>query len=146
MDTNQLDIGEMSSSHFWQLLLKDKPVFHLIDVRSPQEWEETGISDLSSINNNVILISWMLFTPSVHQNGDFLSDLEKHVPNKEDHLFFICKSGGRSLKAAEAAIRYGYKNVNNINDGFCGNIHDENFENKNINGWMNSNLPRKNYE
>ena len=40
------------------------------------------------------------------------------------------------------AIKNGYNNVYNINDGLLGNMLDNNSQNLKLNGWLNSNLPR----
>ena len=104
---------------------------HLIDTRSDVEWKTTGIPDLSSINKEANLINW---GPVLDQT--FFEQYKKFLLtsfNQKDSLFFICRSGSRSLMAAKFAIEFGFKNSFNIYDGF----HNENDQN-----WI-KNLPVK---
>ena len=98
---------------------------HLIDTRSDLEWNTTGIPDLSSINKETNLINWgpILDQSFFEQYKDFL--LINF--NQKDSLFFICRSGSRSLMAAQFAIRFGFKNSFNIYDGFYNN-NDQNWK------------------
>lgn len=48
-------------------------------------------------------------------------------------LYFLCRSGHRSLMAANFMANIGYKNCYNIIDGFEGNLQNK--------GWKQNNLP-----
>lgn len=141
-NTDEQLVNNISTLKSWEILKKEKDAF-LVDVRSPEEWQETGIPDLAPINKQTKLITLMFFTPSIHTNEDFIKTLESNFPNKQVKLFFICKAGGRSLKAAKAAQNLGYTNCYNIADGFLGNMFNANSEPLNLNGWINNNLPRR---
>ena len=111
--------------------LSNKDDSHLIDTRSDIEWKSTGIPDLSSINKETNLINW---GPVLDQT--FFEQYKKFLLNsfnQKDSLFFICRSGSRSLIAAEFAIKYGFRYCFNVYDGF----HNENNQN-----WK-KNLPVK---
>ena len=111
--------------------LSKKVNAHLIDTRSDVEWKSTGIPDLSSINKETNLINW---GPVLDQN--FFEQYKEFLLtsfNQKDSLFFICRSGSRSLMAAKFAIEFGFKNCFNIYEGF----HNENDQN-----WK-KNLPVK---
>ena len=111
--------------------LSKKDDSHLIDTRSDLEWKSTGIPDLSSINKETNLINW---GPVLDQN--FFEQYKKFLLtsfNQKDSLFFICRSGSRSLMAANFSIEFGFKNSFNIYEGF----HNENDQN-----WK-KNLPVK---
>ncbi len=98
---------------------------HLIDTRSDIEWKTTGIPDLSSINKETNLLNW---GPVLDQT--FFEQYKKYLLtsfNQKDSLFFICRSGSRSLMAAKFAIEFGFKNSFNIYDGFH-NENDQNWE------------------
>ena len=97
---------------------------YLIDTRSDLEWKTTGIPDLSSINKKTHLINWgpVLDQTFFEQYKNFLLT----IFNQEDSLFFICRSGSRSLMAAQFAIKFGFKNSFNIYDGFS-NENDQNW-------------------
>ena len=104
---------------------------YLIDTRSELEWKTTGIPDLSSINKETNLINWGPVLDHI-----FFEQYKKFLLikfNRKDHLFFICRSGSRSLMAAQFAIKFGFENSFNIFEGF----HNENDQN-----WK-KNLPVK---
>ena len=96
--------------------LSKKVDSHLIDTRSDLEWKTTGIPDLSSINKEVNLINWgpVLDQIFFEQYKNFLLTSF----NKNDNLLFICRSGSRSLMAAQFAIKFGFENSFNIFEGF----------------------------
>ncbi len=108
--------------------LSQKVESHLIDTRSDVEWKTTGIPDLSSINKETNLINWgpVLDQTFFEQYKNFLISSF----NLNDTLFFICRSGSRSLVAAQFAIKFGFKNSFNIYEGFY-NENDQNW-NKNL--------------
>ena len=111
--------------------LSKKVNSHLIDTRSDLEWKTTGIPDLSSINKETNLLNW---GPVLDQS--FFEQYKKFLLtsfNQKDSLFFICRSGSRSLMAANISIELGFKKSFNIYEGF----HNENDQN-----WK-KNLPVK---
>ena len=98
---------------------------YLIDTRSELEWKTTGIPDLSSINKETNLINW---GPVLDQS--FFEQYKKFLLvkfNQKDNLFFICRSGSRSLMAARFALEFGFKNSYNIYEGFS-NDNDKNWK------------------
>lgn len=98
--------------------LKNNPNAYLIDVRTEEEWHETGIADLKNFNKEVHLISWLLLKPQTHINPNFLEELMNAINDKQAKLYFICRSGGRSAQAAQASIEAGYQYCFNVEDGF----------------------------
>ena len=105
--------------------LSKKVDSHLIDTRSDLEWKTTGIPDLSSINKEVNLVNW---GPVLDQN--FFEQYKKFLLssfNQKDSLFFICRSGSRSLIAAKLAIEFGFTKSFNIYEGFY-NENDQNWK------------------
>ena len=112
-------------------ILTKKPNSYLIDTRSDLEWKTTGIPDLLSINKETYLINW---GPVLDQS--FFEQYKKFLLNnfnQTDSLFFICRSGSRSLVAAKFAIEFGFEHCFNIYDGF---------DNENNQNWK-KNLPVK---
>ena len=105
--------------------LSKKDNSHLIDTRSDIEWKSTGIPDLSSINKETNLINWgpVLDQTFFEQYKNFLLSSF----NQNDNLLFICRSGSRSLMAAQFAIKFGFKNSFNIFEGFY-NENDQNWK------------------
>ena len=108
-------------------ILTKKLNSHLIDTRSDLEWKTTGIPDLSSTNKETNLINW---GPILDQS--FFKQYQEFLLirfNQKDSLFFICRSGSRSLMAAQFAIKFGFNNSFNIYDGFV-NENDQNWKKK----------------
>ena len=105
--------------------LSKKDNSHLIDTRSDIEWKSTGIPALSSINKETNLINWgpVLDQIFFEQYKNFLLTSF----NKNDNLLFICRSGSRSLMAAQFAIKFGFENSFNIYEGFY-NENDQNWK------------------
>ena len=106
-------------------ILSKKLDSHLIDTRSDKEWKNTGIPDLSSINKETNLVNWgpILDQTFFEQYKNFLLSSF----NQNDNLLFICRSGSRSLMAAQFAIKFGFKNSFNIFEGFY-NENDQNWK------------------
>lgn len=80
----------------------------LIDVREPKELQETGQIP-SSINIPLGIVSQELAA----KDQLFKSKYARNKPQPDTELVFHCRSGVRSLKAAEAAVAMGFKNVKN---------------------------------
>ena len=102
--------------------LKHDSNAYLIDVRTEEEWHETGVADLEVFNKATTLISWLILKPQTHINNKFLEELTNAISDKQAKLYFICKSGGRSAQAAQASIEAGYQHCFNIQDGFTHDI------------------------
>ncbi len=130
--------GEVSPSQAWQALTDAKKAV-LVDVRTLPEWTFVGVPDLSILDKEVVLLSWRMY-PNMAVNGNFCEQLAKVVPDKNSPVFFICRSGHRSMDAAIEFTRYGYEYCYNVTSGFEGDV-DENGHRGNRNGWKIANLP-----
>lgn len=111
-------------------LLKTNDNSIIVDVRTKEEWA-LGVPDLEG-GNKTCFISWKL-SPNYEMNTAFKDQLELKIRNKDMSLFFLCRSGVRSLEATKFAQKLGFKHCFNICDGFDGGIDGI--------GWKNSNLP-----
>lgn len=59
--------------------------------------------------------------PRIPQNvPDFVSYVEKIIPNKDTPIYTLCRTGVRSVGAANRLTEAGYTNVYNIWEGFVG--------------------------
>ena len=134
------EINEINSYDCFEILKKNKQS-HLVDVRTKEEWEYVGIPDLTSINKKTIFISWHLY-PDMRINCDFRTDILHSNIKQDDTIILICRSGQRSLEAAQYLNKLGYKNSYNVIDGFEGNKDLSNHRSK-LNGWKYSKLPWK---
>ena len=83
------------SAHEFDKEIKANSV-QLLDVRTPQEYAEGHIDGASNINI---------------QSDDFQQRAEKEL-SKDSTILVYCRSGRRSMEAAEMLTKLGYKVVN----------------------------------
>jgi rhodanese-related sulfurtransferase len=122
----------------WEAL-RDDPDARLVDVRTDAEWNYVGVPDLSGIGKELALVPWQVF-PSMARNAGFLDGLRAAGIGPEHAVYFVCRSGVRSLHAAQAAAQAGYARVFNVADGFEG-PHDEAGHRGTRAGWKADGLP-----
>jgi rhodanese-related sulfurtransferase len=115
-------------------LLK-KPSTFLVDVRSVAEYVLVGHPEPAYL---VPLTFWNESRAAFEPNEKFIDDLKARF-KPEDTLIFICRSGRRSLHAAEAARKAGFMKSVNISQGFEGEL--DTAGHRTIGGWKNSGLP-----
>ncbi|APH59739.1 Sulfide dehydrogenase precursor [Granulibacter bethesdensis] len=119
--------------------LKTDPEARLVDVRTDVEWVFVGIPDLSSIRQKPALINWQVY-PQMQVNPRFVDELRQAGLTPEHHIYFLCRSGARSMAAAIAAREAGYEHVYNIAEGFEGPV-DANGHRGVAAGWKAEGLP-----
>lgn len=131
-------VMQCSAKDAWQALSHNVDAL-LIDVRTPPEWNFSGLPDLSSLQKKTLTISWKLY-PTFEVNKSFIEQLQAQVTDLNTPLYFLCKTGGRSFDAACAALSAGYTHCFNIADGFEGD-HNSAHQRGHINGWKAAQLP-----
>jgi len=105
-------------------ILKAEESSRLIDVRTSYEWQNDGYADLKSIGKKVHLIS---LTNDDHSPSiNFTNQINDLGIKPENKIFFVCRSGIRSLHAAnllaedfitkeifnvEGGMEYGWKHL-----------------------------------
>ncbi len=99
--------------------LRDDAQARLVDVRTDVEWNFVGLPDLSGLGKEVALIPWHVY-PTMAINPGFIDDLNQRGLTPAHAVFFLCRSGVRSLSAAQLARERGFDRVFNIADGFEG--------------------------
>jgi rhodanese-related sulfurtransferase len=107
-------------------------VARLIDVRTPEERKFVGYVPGS------IAVPWATGT-AFTRNPRFIRELEGKA-RKDDILLFLCRSGSRSILAAEAAARAQFLHAYNILEGFEGALDPERRRGTN-DGWRFRGLP-----
>jgi len=126
----------------WQGLVS-RPKSQLIDVRTRAEWTYVGLPDLGSIGKRPVLVEWQTF-PDQAVDPRFIERLAGELKalgvEKDDELFFICRSGGRSLAAAKAMAEMGYRACHNVAGGFEGPLDDDRHRGS-VLGWKAAGLP-----
>ena len=115
------------------------PSARIVDVRTRPEWMFTGLADLSDAGSEPVLIEWQAY-PSMQVATGFGAALEQACPDKAAPLYFLCRSGARSLAAARVAKTLGYQIVFNVTDGFEGPPDAEGHRGT-VAGWKASGLP-----
>ena len=131
-------VENVSPRQCWDSLLND-PEAQLVDVRTTAEWNFVGLPDLEQAGKKPVPISWQVF-PTMQVNAQFIDQLRQAGLRPEHHLYFLCRSGGRSLMAAQAAQAAGFAHVFNIADGFEG-APDGQGHRGTVNGWKAEGLP-----
>ena len=123
---------------------------YLIDVRSKPEWNFVGFPHSKEMKNNVIFCEWG-FYPSMEKNPYFEDEILSKLNLKRcKNLYFICRSGSRSLHAAysvQSLLNQKQNITNTINCinvkfGFEGDLSLDK-RRGNLNGWKFSSLPWK---
>lgn len=138
----QPGVDDVDVREAWRRLSQSQDAT-LIDVRTSSEWTFVGVPDLSSIGKTVLRLEWKSF-PEGRINPSFVPDLEAALAaagaTKDTELFFLCRSGGRSLSAAKAMAAAGYRACHNVAGGFEG-PPDPQGHRGTVDGWQAAGLP-----
>ncbi|HEX2009538.1 MAG TPA: rhodanese-like domain-containing protein [Roseateles sp.] len=124
--------GGLPPVEAWRLMQAGAAI--LVDVRSPEEYRFVGhVPD--SLN-----VPWASGT-SLTRNPRFVRELEARLNGrKEAPVLLLCRSGKRSVLAAEAAAKAGFTTVYNVLEGFEGDL-DALGQRGHGNGWRFHQLP-----
>lgn len=125
-------IENLNPKQCWQLL-QDNPSAIMVDVRTAIEHSFIGHPP------GAVHIAWKEF-PGMQLNTSFVDQVKVAVPDKEAPVLLLCRSGQRSLAAAQALEAEGYQHLVNIVEGFEGPL-DENKHRGNLGGWRYHGLP-----
>lgn len=131
-------VENVSPTKVWDAVRTDAEA-HIVDVRTDAEWTYVGLPDLTEAGKQPVLIPWQLF-PSGQVNAGFIDQMKQSGLTPSHKIYFLCRSGARSLAAAQAAQAAGFPNAYNIADGFEG-PPDEDGHRGTITGWKAENLP-----
>ena len=111
-------VENVAPAQTWEALQADEDA-QLVDVRTDVEWTFVGLPDLRAAGKQTLLIPWQVY-PTMQLNGSFEENLRAAGLTAEHKIYFICRSGARSMAAAEAARSAGFPHVFNVADGFEG--------------------------
>ncbi len=138
----EVHIASVSVEDAWARLKSDAGSV-LIDVRTIAEWAYVGLPDLSSIGKRPVLVEWQGF-PDDRLNTAFVERIAEALSpigaDRDSELLFICRSGQRSLKAAQAMAAAGYTRCRNVAEGFEGPL-DPSRHRGQVAGWKAKSLP-----
>ncbi len=136
--------GDVSCTQCWKALGEDDTA-QLVDVRTVPEWNLVGVPDLEPVGKNLIAVEWQQY-PSMEVNPEFtrvVSDkLEACGTAKSSKVYLICRSGVRSIAAAQALTQAGFEAAYNVTGGFEGD-HDQHRHRGCVAGWKFDGLPWK---
>lgn len=133
-------IEDVPPRQVWEALMSN-PGAVLCDVRTTAEWSFVGLPELTQTGKQPVMIQWQTY-PSMQPNPKFLEMLAAANVEPASHVYFICRSGARSLAAALAAKAAGFRHVYNVKDGFEGPT-DARGHRGHVAGWKAEGLPWK---
>lgn len=133
-------VTEITPPEAWEILQSQTGAV-LIDVRTTMEYQYVG-HPMDSIH-----VPWKE-APDWEVNPDFVKLVREAISKRTGKnegieslaVMTICRSGKRSMDAAEALVKDGFQQVYNIEEGFEGDRDSKNQRNT-INGWRFHNLP-----
>lgn len=129
--------GELSPSQAWDALRRNQAA-QLLDVRTEEEWTFVGLPDLGGIGREVVAVPWQIY-PEMRANPVFLEQVAEKGLVKDAPVFVLCRSGVRSLKAAQTLAAAGYQTWN-VADGFEGPLDGQGHRGR-VGGWKALGLP-----
>lgn len=121
--------GDVTPQAAWELF--SSGVAKLVDVRTLSELRTVGAVP-DAHHQDAHHVEWIK-DGDMTRNPFFLRQLEA-VASKGNVVLFLCRSGKRSVAAAEAASAAGFRNAFNILEGFEGTGNPQQ-------GWLNRGLP-----
>lgn len=131
--------GDITPAQAWEILKSD-PQTRLVDVRTQAEWMYVGVPDLSALDQRQpLLVSWQVF-PTMARNDAFAQQLTAQGVSPRTTVLLLCRSGVRSVAAAEYLTAQGYTHAFNITDGFEGPGDDQRHRGTTA-GWKAAGLP-----
>lgn len=128
--------GDITPEEAWKLL-SQHPEAVLVDCRTDAEWRFVGVPDLTSLQRDVVFVEWN--SSDGRRNESFVDDLRSAGVSQASPVVFLCRSGNRSIGAAEAATAAGIAPAYNVLDGFEG--HLDNDRHRGGTGWKAVGLP-----
>ena len=129
--------GDITPEEAWKLL-SDNPAAVLVDVRTDAEWRFVGVPDISQLGRDVVYVQWS--SADGKRNERFVDELiEAGVEPAGRPVVFLCRSGNRSIGAAELATEAGIGPSYNVLDGFEGHLDESGH--RGGSGWRAVGLP-----
>ena len=127
-------VAEVNPKQAWDIL-REKPTAILLDVRSKVEFDYVG-HPVDAVHVP------LQEAPDWQTDPDFVQKVIERLgeSSRDITILTICRSGKRSMLAAQLLEAQGYKHTANIAEGFEGDL-DENRHRGNVNGWRFHGLP-----
>ena len=130
--------GDVTPAEAWDALERDADAM-LVDVRTRPEWQFVGVPDLSPIGKRAALVEWQTW-PGGAPNPAFARQCEEAGVGRGGAVYFLCRSGVRSMHAAIAMTAGGFGPCFNVAQGFEGD-KDSAMHRGRTGGWKAAGLP-----
>ena len=130
--------GDLDPAETYRMLAEDTDAV-LVDVRTRAEWHYVGLPDLTPLDKRVVTLEWLTY-PDGAVNASFATELAAAGVPKDAPVFFLCRSGVRSLAAAKAATAAGFRRAHNVTGGFEGDLDGAGHRGR-TSGWKAAGLP-----
>lgn len=127
-------VAEVNPKQAWNIL-REKPTAILLDVRSKVEFDYVG-HPIDAVHVP------LQEAPDWQTDPDFVQKVIERLgeSSRDITILTLCRSGKRSMLAAQLLEAQGYTHTANIAEGFEGDL-DENRHRGNVNGWRFHGLP-----
>ena len=138
-------VGDIDPGAAWEILRDAGSDACLIDVRTRAEWGFVGVPDLTELGGSPLFAEWAAY-PGMSVNPRFAEEVVEQLGSSRPETFlFLCRSGARSLRAAQAVALHlsqdGWNAVClNVAEGFEGDLDGDGHRGR-INGWKVRGLP-----
>lgn len=133
--------GDVTVATCWEGLSRN-PDSYLVDVRTRAEWTYVGFPLLPD-GGAPLFQEWQSF-PSMTVDPSFAAALVRQIGEAggtpASTIYFLCRSGVRSIAGAVALTAAGYSQCFNVLDGFEGPPDGEGHRGKAA-GWKAADLP-----
>jgi rhodanese-related sulfurtransferase len=139
-EARTMPVPDVSPEAAWGALNSD-PDAVLVDVRTDAEWNFVGLPDLSAAGKEPLLIPWQLY-PGMQVTAAFAEHLRRAGVTASSKVYYLCRSGARSLAAGQAAQAAGFPHAFNVADGFEGPVDAAGHRGRAA-GWKAAGLPWK---
>ncbi len=134
--------GDVTPAECWSALDSDEPAF-LVDVRTSAEWNFVGFPLTPAGRPQPFFAEWQTY-PAMSIDGGFATRVAEAIKaaggDETSEVYFLCRSGARSLAAGQAAQAAGFAQAFNVADGFEGPPDAEGHRGG-IAGWKAEGLP-----
>jgi rhodanese-related sulfurtransferase len=131
--------GDLTPEQAWAKL-QEQPNAVLLDCRTTPEWQFVGVPALDQAGKEPMLLEWQVY-PDMAVRGNFATQVAEAGVAKDATVAVLCRSGVRSIAAAQALTAAGYSQAFNILDGFEGQLDAQGHRGAGGSGWKASNLP-----
>lgn len=134
--------ADVSVGECWSALSGDPDAF-LIDVRTAAEWAYVGVPRAPADARPAVFAEWQSF-PAMSVDAAFAARLGQTILDsggtRDSRLYFLCRSGVRSMASAATMTAAGFAHCFNVVDGFEGPVDDRGHRGA-VAGWKAEGLP-----